>query len=81
MEKKDKRLEEEVQEYHIVVHNISCDEDNVRRIAKEKLGDVKIMGWDIEREINYRSPDINYPEIILPQRDIFVKLRYKEKNK
>ena len=73
----DNNQQEKIRRYRLLFHNDPPTNDLVQRMVTNELGsNVYVVGWEVERVINYQSPAPHSG--MLPQRDIFVVLTYKE---
>lgn len=69
-----KQLDDKIRPYRILITNVDVKGSDVEKIAKEELGDVKLVNWEIEKEIM----DFVVEGGNLLQRETIVKLNYQE---
>ena len=79
MAKQDKKLGDKVRKYRIVFHNFDVTDETIRDIVRKELGDdVEVDTWEEERVIHYRAKVDAHSINELPQREIIVRLGYRE---
>jgi hypothetical protein len=68
---------DKIKKYQIVVHNLTVDDELVKKIVHEELEAVNVVDWKIEREIEYEA---SIPPLmtLYPQRDTIVEVNYVE---
>lgn len=63
--------------YRITILNISFDDDLIKQIVAEELGDeVQVENWEIEREYNFQGLVLGGG--MMPQRLCVITLNYTE---
>jgi len=69
-------LERKVHKYRLVIPNVSPDEDVVRRMMQEELGNVNLVDWYVEDSIHFEG--LVSGAGMMPQRHTYVLLRYRD---
>ncbi|MFC1756727.1 hypothetical protein ACFLZC_01020 [Patescibacteria group bacterium] len=74
-------MSDKIRPYRIFLKNVPVTDLEIEEVCKEELGDVKVVSWEVERNISYEDTVIGAVTNngVRPQNLYIIKLSYREK--